>query len=87
MVAPISGRVPDPSSFDDAAEQEAAARALQYMDLQPGTPMQDIRIDRIFVGACTNARLEDLRAAAEVVRRAAGSTPTFTPWSFRARPR
>ena len=68
MVAPISGRVPDPSSFDDAAEQEAAARALQYMDLQPGTPMQDIKIDRIFVGACTNARLEDLRAAAEVVR-------------------
>jgi 3-isopropylmalate/(R)-2-methylmalate dehydratase large subunit len=68
MVAPISGRVPDPASFDDAAERESAARALEYMDLRPGTPMQDIKIDRIFVGACTNARLEDLRAAAEVVR-------------------
>ena len=68
MVAPISGRVPDPASFDDAAAKEAATRALQYMDLEPGTPMQDIKIDRIFVGACTNARLEDLRAAAEVVK-------------------
>jgi 3-isopropylmalate/(R)-2-methylmalate dehydratase large subunit len=68
MVAPISGRVPDPASFDDAAERESAARALEYMDLRPGTPMQDIKIDRIFLGACTNARLEDLRAAAEVVR-------------------
>jgi 3-isopropylmalate/(R)-2-methylmalate dehydratase large subunit len=68
MVAPISGRVPDPASFDDAAERESATRALEYMDLRPGTPMQDIKIDRIFVGACTNARLEDLRAAAEVVR-------------------
>ena len=68
MVAPISGRVPDPASFDDPAEQESATRALEYMDLQPGTPMQDIKIDRIFLGACTNARLEDLRAAAEVVR-------------------
>ena len=68
MVAPISGRVPDPASFDDAAERESAARALEYMDLRPGTPMQDIKIDRIFLGACTNARLEDLRAAAEVVK-------------------
>ena len=68
MVAPISGRVPDPASFDDPAERESATRALEYMDLQPGTPMQDIKIDRIFLGACTNARLEDLRAAADVVR-------------------
>ena len=68
MVAPVSGHVPDPASFEDSAQQEAAARALQYMGLEPGTPIQDIRIDRIFVGACTNARLEDLRAAAEVVR-------------------
>ena len=68
MVAPISGRVPAPASFDDPAQQEAAARALRYMDLQPGTPIEDIKIDRIFVGACTNARLEDLRAAAEVVQ-------------------
>ncbi len=68
MVSPISGRVPDPASFDDPAERESATRALEYMDLQPGTPMQDIKIDRIFLGACTNARLEDLRAAADVVK-------------------
>ena len=68
MVAPISGRVPDPASFDQEADREAATRALAYMDLQAGMPIQDIKIDRIFVGACTNARLEDLRAAAEVVR-------------------
>ena len=68
MVAPISGRVPDPASFEDQPAQEAATRALAYMDLAPGTPIQDIKIDRIFVGACTNARLDDLRAAAEVVR-------------------
>jgi 3-isopropylmalate/(R)-2-methylmalate dehydratase large subunit len=68
MVAPISGNVPDPASFDDAAQQEAVGRALEYMDLTPGMPIQDIKIDRIFVGACTNARLEDLRAAADVVK-------------------
>ena len=68
MVAPISGRVPDPNSFQEESERESAARALQYMDLKPGMPIQDIKIDRIFVGACTNARLEDLRAAAEVVK-------------------
>ena len=68
MVAPISGRVPDPASFDQEADREAAGRALAYMGLEAGTPIQDIKIDRIFVGACTNARLEDLRAAADVVR-------------------
>jgi 3-isopropylmalate/(R)-2-methylmalate dehydratase large subunit len=68
MVAPVSGSVPDPASFEEAAQREAATRALQYMDLRPGTAIQDIKIDRIFVGACTNARLEDLRAAAEVVQ-------------------
>ncbi|CAI8016629.1 3-isopropylmalate dehydratase large subunit [Geodia barretti] len=68
MVAPISGHVPDPNSFEEAGQREAAARALQYMDLRPGTPINGIKINRIFVGACTNARLEDLRAAAEVVR-------------------
>ena len=68
MVAPVTGRVPDPASFDDPAQREAAERALRYMDLEPDTPIQDIKIDRIFVGACTNARLEDLRAVAEVVK-------------------
>ena len=68
MVAKVTGRVPDPASFDQPAEREAAERALQYMDLEPNMPIQDIKIDRIFLGACTNARLDDLRAAAEVVK-------------------
>ena len=68
MVAPVTGTVPDPAAFSDPAQRESAERALQYMDLEPGTPIQDIKIDRIFVGACTNGRLEDLRAVADVVR-------------------
>jgi 3-isopropylmalate/(R)-2-methylmalate dehydratase large subunit len=68
MVAKVTGRVPDPDSFDQPAEREATERALQYMDLEPNMPIQDIKIDRIFLGACTNARLDDLRAAAEVIK-------------------
>ena len=68
MVAPVTGRVPDPASFSDPAQRESAERALSYMDLQPDSPIQDIKIDRVFVGACTNGRLEDLRAVAEVVK-------------------
>jgi 3-isopropylmalate/(R)-2-methylmalate dehydratase large subunit len=68
MVAPISGKIPDPADMEDEAQRESTVRALEYMGLKPGTAIQDIKIDRIFVGACTNARLEDLRAAAEVVR-------------------
>jgi 3-isopropylmalate/(R)-2-methylmalate dehydratase large subunit len=67
MVAPVDGVVPDPASFDDAAEREAVERALRYMALEPGTPIGEIRIDRVFIGSCTNARIEDLRAAAAVV--------------------
>jgi 3-isopropylmalate dehydratase, large subunit len=67
MVAPVDGVVPTPDDYDDPAERSAVERALEYMDLQPGTPIGDIRIDRVFIGSCTNARIEDLRAAAAVV--------------------
>jgi 3-isopropylmalate/(R)-2-methylmalate dehydratase large subunit len=59
--------VPAPESFDDPAEADAARRALEYMDLTPGTRMRDIRIDEVFLGSCTNGRIEDLRAAARVL--------------------
>jgi len=68
MVADITARVPDPAELATEAEREAAQRALQYMGLAPGTPLAGIPIDRVFLGSCTNARIEDLRAAAGVVR-------------------
>jgi len=67
QVVPISGSVPHPDEFADPAAREAAARALAYMDLAGGTPMHDIAVDTVFIGSCTNSRLEDLRAAAEVL--------------------
>jgi 3-isopropylmalate/(R)-2-methylmalate dehydratase large subunit len=66
MVTEVSGRVPDPSSFSDAVQRKAAARALEYMGLEPGTRIVDIPLDYVFIGSCTNSRLDDLRLAARV---------------------
>jgi 3-isopropylmalate/(R)-2-methylmalate dehydratase large subunit len=64
---PVTGRVPDPSSFADERARELAERSLAYMDLKPGTAIEDITIDRVFLGSCTNSRIEDLRAAAAMI--------------------
>jgi len=67
-VVPITGIVPDPASFADPSKQAAAAKSLAYMGLEPGTRMQDVPVENIFIGSCTNSRIEDMRAAAAVIK-------------------
>lgn len=86
--APLGERVPDPAQIADPTERESAEKALRYMDLLPGTPLRDVTVDTVFVGSCTNGRIEDLRAVAEVLRGrkvADGVRMLVVPGSMRVR--
>jgi 3-isopropylmalate/(R)-2-methylmalate dehydratase large subunit len=88
QVTSIDDVVPDPSSFADPAERDAAARALEYMGITAGTPMRDIAVDTVFIGSCTNSRIEDLRAAAKVAEGRhvkAGMRALVVPGSFKVK--
>ncbi|MFT4128401.1 MAG: 3-isopropylmalate dehydratase large subunit, partial [Gordonia sp. (in: high G+C Gram-positive bacteria)] len=86
--APLASTVPDPAEMGDETASSAAAKALQYMDLTPGTPLREISVDTVFVGSCTNGRIEDLRAVAEILKGrtvADGVRMLVVPGSMRVR--
>jgi 3-isopropylmalate/(R)-2-methylmalate dehydratase large subunit len=86
--APLSAAVPDPAAFEDESDRVAAEKALQYMGLTAGTPLRDIKVDTVFVGSCTNGRIEDLRAAAQILegrKVADGVRLLVVPGSMRVR--
>jgi 3-isopropylmalate/(R)-2-methylmalate dehydratase large subunit len=88
MVKAVTETVPSPEDFDTPADREAAERALHYMALEPGTPIDEIEIDRVFIGSCTNSRIGDLRAAADLVagrKVAAGVSAMVVPGSQQVR--
>ena len=68
MVVPINGSIPDLAAFRSNGDRQAAERMLEYMGLEPGDPIEKVAIDRVFIGSCTNSRLEDLRLAARVAK-------------------
>ena len=88
QVTSINDRVPDPSQFATQGDRDAAARALKYMGLEAGTPMRDIRVDTVFLGSCTNSRIEDLRSAASILegrKVANGMRAMVVPGSMRVK--
>ena len=85
---PLGGSVPDPAEFDEGIDRIAAEKALTYMGLEAGTPMREVKVDTVFVGSCTNGRIEDLRTAAEILRGrhvAADTRLLVVPGSVRVR--
>ena len=84
----LNDRIPEPESFSDPVDRAAAERALEYMDLEPGTKLKDIKVDTVFIGSCTNSRMEDLRAAATIIegkKKAEGLRVMVVPGSARVR--